>query len=487
MGGKNPIIVTANAELDETVSATLQSCFGHAGQKCSAASRIIVDARVIGRFTERFMEACNNISVGEAYKSSSVINPIICEHDKQRLIREGKKICDEAVSNGGEVIVNRLEEALPGHCVGPLVLLITAELAMQKDSYAHKELFGPIVHIIPYKTIEQAVLIANSVEYGLTAGVFSQSQEDIDYIVTRLESGNIYVNRGCTGARVGIEPFGGFKHSGTGPKTGHADYLTAFHLLLGKEKSCPEEKVPNDIFYAKSKGYEGGNENQGGLGINKNINAVKRGLHKVFRIKESIIEFSPNDNGIESLAEWLEKNLSGFLSSRSYNNYVPGQLSYNDYSMVRRSGLIIASGKHIHINSLYNMASAVAAGSSITVLARSQYAFDLWKRVCDCFLSSGVHGDRLHVMIADKDSLGGELKDADCSFIIIDGDERDVEELLIDISETNMDKLRYMRAVYTSMDGPKSSDWVEFVKQFVLVRSIAINTMRHGAPLEINV
>ena len=481
MGGKNPIVVTANAELDETVSASLQSCFGHAGQKCSAASRIIVDARVIGRFTERFMEACNNISIGEAYKSSSVINPIICEHDKQRLIREGKKICEEAVSNGGEVIVNRLEEALPGHCVGPLVLRITVELALQKDSYAHKELFGPIVHIIPYKTIEQAVLIANSVEYGLTAGVFSQSQDDIDYIVARLESGNIYVNRGCTGARVGIEPFGGFKHSGTGPKAGHVDYLNAFHLLLGKEK------VQNDLLGVKSNGYDGKNENQVVLGMDKNIRAVKRGLNKVSRISENIFEFFPKDNDIESLAVWLEKCLTQFLSSRSYNNYVPGQLSYNDYSMVRQSGLIIVSGKHIQINSLYNMASALAVGSSITVLARSKHTFDLWKRVCDCFLNSGVSGDRLHVMIVDKDSLGGKLKDADSSFIIIDGDEVDVEELLTYVSEIAVDKLRYMRPVYTPVGGLESPDWIEFVKQFVFVRSIAVNTMRHGAPLEVNV
>ncbi|PJB53109.1 MAG: hypothetical protein CO099_08985, partial [Bdellovibrio sp. CG_4_9_14_3_um_filter_39_7] len=90
--------------------------------------------------------------------------------------------------------------------------------ALKKDSWAQRELFGPIVHVIGFNTLDEALELYNSTEYALTGGVFSQSQDDIDYLVSKMENGNIYINRGITGARVAVEPFGGFKMSGTGPK-----------------------------------------------------------------------------------------------------------------------------------------------------------------------------------------------------------------------------------------------------------------------------
>jgi aldehyde dehydrogenase family protein len=95
-------------------------------------------------------------------------------------------------------------------------------------STANEELFGPIVHIIPYTTREDAVALANHVPYALTAGIFAQSADDVDFFVRRLDAGNLYINRPITAARVGVEPFGGFKRSGTGPKAGGDDYLLAF-------------------------------------------------------------------------------------------------------------------------------------------------------------------------------------------------------------------------------------------------------------------
>jgi delta 1-pyrroline-5-carboxylate dehydrogenase len=93
---------------------------------------------------------------------------------------------------------------------------------------ANEELFGPIVHVIPYTTPEEAVRFANSVPYALTAGIFAQSAADVDFFTRRLDAGNVYVNRPITAARVGVEPFGGFKRSGTGPKAGGDEYVLAF-------------------------------------------------------------------------------------------------------------------------------------------------------------------------------------------------------------------------------------------------------------------
>jgi acyl-CoA reductase-like NAD-dependent aldehyde dehydrogenase len=93
---------------------------------------------------------------------------------------------------------------------------------------ANEELFGPIVHLMPFRTPEEAVRFANGVPYALTAGIFAQSAEDVDFFASRLDAGNLYINRPITAARVGIEPFGGFKRSGTGPKAGGDEYLLAF-------------------------------------------------------------------------------------------------------------------------------------------------------------------------------------------------------------------------------------------------------------------
>jgi delta 1-pyrroline-5-carboxylate dehydrogenase len=108
---------------------------------------------------------------------------------------------------------------------------------------ANEELFGPIVHIIPYTAREQAIQLANNVPYALTAGIFAQSADDVDFFVRQLDAGNIYINRPITAARVGVEPFGGFKRSGTGPKAGGDDYLLAFVDIIAHQPTTVSEMV----------------------------------------------------------------------------------------------------------------------------------------------------------------------------------------------------------------------------------------------------
>ncbi|MGR3220018.1 MAG: bifunctional proline dehydrogenase/L-glutamate gamma-semialdehyde dehydrogenase [Candidatus Anammoxibacter sp.] len=487
MGGKNAIIVTANAELDEAVSSSISSCFGHAGQKCSAASRILVDERILDRFSGRFKEACVDICVGKSYEFSSSINPVICESDKRRLIKEGNNACDEAVNSGGKILVNRLEETLPGCCVGPLVLQIPVSLALTKTSYSQKELFGPIVHIVPYKTIEQAILIANATEYALTAGVFSQSQDDIDYIVKRIEAGNIYVNRGCTGARVGVEPFGGFKFSGTGPKAGHHDYLAAFHLQLHVEHEHPADEVTDKqvvgnvgMFNHPAERFE--------PGVAKRLKLIKNGLYKIV---ENYSNIFPDNRIAEKtnftmFAKWLDSNPESFLTSRWYNHNIPGQLSYNDYSMIKEQGLLIACNKNPYKDSLYNLVSAMVVGAGVTILTESADCYASWQSICNYFFSSGVSRRNLKVVFVNEKMLEEALAELNVSFIVIDGNANNVEKLLAKISSIKNVKTKYLCSIHTPMDCPTPPHWEEYLKQFVFTRSMAINTMRHGAPLEID-
>ena len=215
MGGKNAIIVTANAELDETVSGIIYSAFAHAGQKCSAASRVIVHASVIDRLAERLGPAVRDIQVGKAWDLSTYVNTVVTKEDRDRLIGQIEDAKKEAESTGGKEIANRSKEELRAFVLAA-VFQLTYDRAFNRESFSQRELFGPVVHLIPYNTLDEALLVYNSTEYALTGGVFSQSQDDIDYLTQKMESGNIYINRPITGARVGIEPFGGFKLSGTG-------------------------------------------------------------------------------------------------------------------------------------------------------------------------------------------------------------------------------------------------------------------------------
>lgn len=487
MGGKNAIIVTANAELDETVSGALYSCFGHAGQKCSAASRILVDQRILDRFIVRFKEACLDVNVGEAYKFSSTVNPIICQHDKERLITEGAKACEEAIVSGGQIVVNRLNDQLPGCCVGPLVILIPVSVAMSRESYAHKELFGPIIHVIPFKKIDQAIEIVNSSEYALTNGIFSQSQDDIEYITDRIEAGNLYVNRGCTGARVSIEPFGGFKHSGTGPKAGHHDYLNAFHLKpkdrvlqpIGENDDNLEDLEDNE----KSV-YKLARRSQ--LRMDKRLNIVKNiilsidlNLKNVF---EKIQDITADD--LSMLADWLDENLEQFLYTRHYNRVIQGQLNYNDHSMIKEVGLLIADNNIPDKTTIYNLISALAIGCGVTVLARNRQAFAEWQIICDYCIDAGIHDKSLLLRLVDDVEMENYLENGDIGFVIIDGDINGVKRVLKTI--TIDENRKYMCSIHTLMDAPTNHNWRDYLLQFVYVRSLAINTMRHGAPLEVS-
>ena len=230
MGGKNAIIVTGNAELDETVAGILYSAYGHAGQKCSAASRILVDNKIKDRLIERLKEASMDIKVGKAYDFSTYLNPVITKEDQDRIRRQVKEAIDEANRFNGTLHVDRTLEKLPGYCVGPAIIELPVERAFNSESFSQRELFGPVLHIIGFSGLDQALKIYNSTPYALTGGIFSQSQDDIDFLLDRMESGNVYVNRTITGARVAIEPFGGFKMSGTGPKAGSTDYMETFHI-----------------------------------------------------------------------------------------------------------------------------------------------------------------------------------------------------------------------------------------------------------------
>jgi RHH-type transcriptional regulator, proline utilization regulon repressor / proline dehydrogenase / delta 1-pyrroline-5-carboxylate dehydrogenase len=227
-GSKNPIVVTASADLDVAIEGILRSAFSHAGQKCSACSRVIVDARLALPLAERLGQAARELRTGSAEDPATQLNPVITTADAERLRAASRRAAAEVLATGGRVVIDATDHMAPADLVGPAVFLLRQGVDPAQLPSAKEELFGPIVHIIPYDTPQEAVRLANSVPYALTAGVFAQSAEDVDFFARRLDTGNLYINRPITAARVGVEPFGGFKRSGTGPKAGGDEYILAF-------------------------------------------------------------------------------------------------------------------------------------------------------------------------------------------------------------------------------------------------------------------
>jgi RHH-type proline utilization regulon transcriptional repressor/proline dehydrogenase/delta 1-pyrroline-5-carboxylate dehydrogenase len=218
MGGKNALIVDESADLDQAVVGAVKSAFGYTGQKCSACSRIIVLESVYDSFVDRFVEATGSLNIGPTDLPSTEVGPVIDEKAQARIreyIETGKKEAELA-----------LEMPIPevGYFVSPTVFKNVPPDAV----IAMEEIFGPVVAIIKVSNFEQALAVANGTDYALTGGLYSRTPAHINRAMQEFEVGNLYINRGITGAIVSRQPFGGFKMSGVGSKAGGPDYLLQF-------------------------------------------------------------------------------------------------------------------------------------------------------------------------------------------------------------------------------------------------------------------
>ena len=218
MGGKNALIIDEDADLDEAVKGILASAFGYQGQKCSAASRLIVHEAVAEPLLSRLRAAADSLVVCDPVRPECDLGPLIDEAAHRRLTAAGQRAQRE---------LQRLYQYPPaqlpseGYFVGP------ALYAAQDAAHplAQEELFGPLVCVLRARRFEEALELANATEYGLTGGLYSRSPSHIQQAIDAIEAGNVYINRPITGAMVGRQPFGGYKLSGLGTKAGGPDYL----------------------------------------------------------------------------------------------------------------------------------------------------------------------------------------------------------------------------------------------------------------------
>jgi 1-pyrroline-5-carboxylate dehydrogenase len=229
MGGKDSIIVDLDCDIDQAVEGVASSAFGFNGQKCSACSRVIVDAKIYDIFVTRLKTRVEQIKSGDPVENFGA-GPVVSESAYKSIlgyIEIGKT--EGRLLVGGSAI----ENSDGGYYIKPTVFADVAPDAR----IAQEEIFGPVLAVIKSHNYENALDIANNTEFGLTGAVYTQQREKLDVARTDFHVGNLYFNRKCTGAMVGAHPFGGFNMSGTDSKAGGPDYL----LLFTQAKSVAEK------------------------------------------------------------------------------------------------------------------------------------------------------------------------------------------------------------------------------------------------------
>jgi RHH-type proline utilization regulon transcriptional repressor/proline dehydrogenase/delta 1-pyrroline-5-carboxylate dehydrogenase len=217
MGGKNCVIVDADADLDEAVPEILYSAFGFAGQKCSAAARVLVHEAIADTLAHRLTGAIEVLEVGQAGDFASEVPPVIDREAQERVLRY-RDVAGDAIAASARDVPEEGWFVAPSLAVG----------LPEGSEVNREEIFGPLLSLTSVIDVDEAMDVIASLPFALTGGLFSRSPATVERVAARSPVGNLYINRGITGAMVGRQPFGGNRRSGVGSKAGGPDYLLQF-------------------------------------------------------------------------------------------------------------------------------------------------------------------------------------------------------------------------------------------------------------------
>jgi 1-pyrroline-5-carboxylate dehydrogenase len=228
MGGKNPAIITTSADLDKASDGVMRSSFGAQGQKCSACSRVYIQRDVRQKFVDLLVEKTQRIKVGNPLERDVWMGPVINE----AAVKTYLSAVERAKRDGGKILTGGRRLVEPpldrGYFVEPTII----DGLPATHPLFSEELFVPIVVLADVMTLDEALELANRTEYGLTAGIYSEREDELSTFFERIQAGVTYANRragATTGAWPGINPFGGWKASGsTGRGTGGPYYVQQF-------------------------------------------------------------------------------------------------------------------------------------------------------------------------------------------------------------------------------------------------------------------
>lgn len=227
MGGKDAIVVADDADLDSAAVGIVQAAYGFQGQKCSACSRLIVDEQVHDELLEKVVALTEQLNVGQPTEGNTNVAAVINKRSFDTTLDYIKK----GVEEGGEIVTGGTGDDSQGYFILPTII----DNVQPGDTIEQEEIFAPVLAVIKARDYDHALEIANGTEFGLTGAVYSASEERLERARREFHVGNLYLNRKCTGALVGVHPFGGFNMSGTDSKAGGREYLLQF--MQGKSIS----------------------------------------------------------------------------------------------------------------------------------------------------------------------------------------------------------------------------------------------------------
>ena len=490
LGGKNAIIVFPDADLDEAVSGILTSTFEHANQKCSACSRVFVHRAVYSRLKRRLTEAARSLPVGRSDDPKTVVNPLISKAAKDRVLAYAQRAREE-----GTVLLDRVMEGESCQLqVGPMI--VELDPARLGDSVvAREEVFGPLLALVPFDNEEQMLAQVNGTPYALTAGIFSRSPNTIKRITKSIRAGLVYVNRAITGARVGIEPFGGFQLSGTGPKTGSPEYLMAFVTRLdGYEHKATADTVTPVPMLApiadKVETWQSHNALERGRILKRGLDLL-RAEHWSSVVSAIGDGYSTSPAAAKNLGEEALEIVANVLDD-AWEVYepqptlkIPGQRNFVSWETPRGKGYVATDDGTPPGLYLAMVLAPLLAGNGI-VLAPSSRLRPLSTLFIDCLNRAGVPGQVVHLAAQGGPAAAAALADDAFQFAVVDmalQATRQVYERLAETRETLGQN--WIKALISMNDGPRPGE-IGFLRSFALPKTVVINTLRHGADLELN-
>ena len=263
-GGKNVMILSAKGDRDHAIMNACRSAFGNAGQKCSACSILLVERSVYKdpEFMEKLKDCASSLKVGGVWNAGNIVGPMITNHNEKL-----EKACQLEPGEKWLIAPEFVDEK-------KYILKPTVKINVKPDSYTFRtELFAPLLAVTPFDTLEEAVDLVNSLDYGLTSGLQSLDEQEQKYWKNHVKAGNLYINRGITGAVVNRQPFGGMKLSAFGPglKAGGPNYCLQFMHITDKAGSTTDYKQSYAEWYEKEFKHA------------RNIQPKIRGEQNVFR------------------------------------------------------------------------------------------------------------------------------------------------------------------------------------------------------------
>ena len=263
-GGKNVMILSAKGDRDHAIMNACRSAFGNAGQKCSACSILLVERSVYKdpEFMEKLKDCASSLKVGGVWNAGNIVGPMITNHNEKL-----EKACQLEPGEKWLIAPEFVDKK-------KYILKPTVKINVKPDSYTFRtELFAPLLAVTPFDTLEEAVDLVNSLDYGLTSGLQSLDEREQKYWKNHVKAGNLYINRGITGAVVNRQPFGGMKLSAFGPglKAGGPNYCLQFMHITDKPGSTTDYKQSYAEWYEKEFKHA------------RNIQPKIRGEQNVFR------------------------------------------------------------------------------------------------------------------------------------------------------------------------------------------------------------